>query len=318
MIKVLILNNILKPCGVQQWGERLRFVLKDSEKYAFIYRETGSCEDVTNILLEINPEIVLYNYNPSTLYYLTSDILDQFKHIKHVAIIHEGYSYKDNYVGFDYFIYLVKNIDIDRDMAHRVFNTDVRYTLDYRGPLIKNRIPTIGSFGFGFPNKRFDYIVEAVNKEFNVANIRFHMSRSIHGDPDGALIKDTILRCRSKITKPGIRLIVTSNFVTDQALLLFLARNDVNCFFYDDTKTDGIAGSTDLALSVKRPIAITKVPMFSHLYDLVPSACIENSTLKQIISMGVKPLELVYAKFSQANFNAEIAQILDRIIGAAL
>lgn len=316
MKKVLLLNNSLKPCGVQQWGERAVKVLKESKKYYFIYAEINSEEDTINVIMRINPEIILYNYNPSTMYFLVPRILYRFEYMKHVAIIHEGYSYKDNFIDFDYFIYLIDSIDIEPDMKYRVFNTSNRYILSYNGRYPVNRIPTIGSFGFGFPSKRFDYIVEVVNREFDIADIRFSMSNSIHGDPHGDVARETIQRCETKITKPGIKLYTEQEFLPDDQLLEFLASNDINCFFYDSTKTDGIAGSIDIALSVKRPIAITKVPVFSHLYNLVPSICIENSTLKKIIDRGIAPLQSLYEnKFSNKVFISEFERILGIIDG---
>ena len=313
MKTIVVINNTLKPCGVQQWGERLRYTFINSPKYTFIYREAANAGDIVEILLRDKPDLALYNYNPSTLHFLTKEILDKFKNIKHVAMIHEGYPYSNNYIGFDYLIYLITNIDISPEVKHKVFSTDVRYLITYRGKYPVNRVPTIGGFGFGFPNKRFDYIVETVNREFDVANIRLHISKSIHGDPEGKLAQGVVALCKSKITKPGIHLITTHNFISDEMTLEFLAGNDINCFFYDDNKTDGIAGSTDLALSVKRPIAITKVPMFSHLYNIVPSICIENSTLKDIIKSGIKPLAPIYNKFSSGNFNDEFEKLFDTI-----
>ena len=313
MKRIVVLNNTLKPCGIQQWGERLKHILRNSSQYAFIYREATNKKDVINILNKDKPEIVLYNYHPSTLFFVTKEVLDKFKGIKHVAMVHEGYPYKDDYIGFGYFIYLIKNIDIDPSMSHRVLSTDVRYLLPYTGRYAVNKIPTIGSFGFGFPSKRFDYVAETVNNEFDEATLRLHISKSIHGDPNGDLALAAVAKCKAKITKPGIRLVTTHNFMSDNGTLDFLAGNDINCFFYDDSKKDGIAGSTDLALSVRRPLAVTKVPMFSHLYSIAPSICIEDNTLKSILKGGVEPLLPIYDKFSFDNFNKEFSQLLDAV-----
>lgn len=314
MIKILLINNSVRPCGIQQWGERVQRVFENSEKYTFAYREVSSEEDIVSALEEVNPNMALYNYNPMTMPYLKGDTTKKFRHIKHVAMIHEGYSCISDTEIFGYYIHLVSDLEIAPENKRRVYNTDVRYLLDYSGKYPKNRVPTIGGFGFGFPSKRFDYIVETVNNEFERANIRFHIARSIYGDPDGNLTEIEMDKCRAKITKPGILLQVSNAFLSDDQVLEFLAGNDINCFFYDSSKTDGIAGSTDLALSVKRPIAVTHVPMFSHLYKMVPSICIDNSSIKEIMNRGIGELLPIYDRFSNKNFNAEFEKIFDAIM----
>jgi len=314
MKKILIINNSIKPCGIQQWAERIPKILKASKKFDFVYRMVIREEDIIKEITDVNPDIVLYNYNPSTLPYLTKETLSQFKNIKHVAIIHEGYSIEENIVGFDYFIYMIARTNVKQEIFNNTFSIPIRYLLKYSGEYPNNPITTIGSFGFGFPSKRFDYIVEKVNEEFDTANIRFSISNSFHGDVNGFVTDETIKLCLSKITKPGITLSVNREFLTDGQVLEFLAGNDINCFFYDASKTDGIAGSTDFALSVKRPIAVTKVPMFEHLYNIVPSICVEDSSIKEILSRGIEPLQPIYNTFSNENFVSSFERILEIII----
>ena len=313
MKKILIINNSIKPCGIQQWAERIPKILRTSKKFNFIYRMVIRESDIISEISAIKPDVVLYNYSPSTLPYLTKETLEQFKSIKHVAIIHEGYSIEKNAIGFNYFIYMISKANISSEMASRVFIVPIRYLLEYSGGYPKNTVPTIGSFGFGFPSKRFDYIVEKINEEFDVADIKFAISNSFHGDVNGFVTDATIELCRTKITKPRISLQVNRDFLTDNQVLEFLAGNDINCFFYDASKTDGIAGSTDFALSVKRPIAVTKVPMFEHLYSLVPSICIENSSIKEIMGRGIDPLKPIYDAFSNDNFVKSFENILEEI-----
>lgn len=316
MKTVLILNNSLKPCGIQQWGERLINVLNKSTLYDFIYRESTTSGEIISTIVETNPSIILYNYNPSTMPFLKKNVLDMFPYIKHVAMVHEGYLHTDNFVGFTYFIYLLGKFDgLDPELLSRVFVLPIRYLLKYSGDYPVNTVPTIGSFGFGFPSKRFDYIVEQVNKEFDVANIRFAISNSYHGDKDGSMAEEVIKKCREKITKPGINLYVNREFLSDNQVLEFLAGNDINCFFYDTRKTDAVASSTEFALSVKRPIAVTKVSMFYNLYTIVPNICIEDSSLKEIMSRGTEPLEPLYKAFSDENFIYEFEKILGVING---
>ena len=316
MIKVLLLNNSLKPCGIQQWGERLSRILNKSTRYNFIYKEVASIGETISVIIENNPTIILYNYNPNTMPIIKKNILDMFPHIKHVALIHEGYLHTDNFVGFEYFIYFLGKFDgLCAEILNRVFIFPIRFLSEYVGNYPTNTIPTIGSFGFGFPNKRFEYIVEQVNKEFDFANIRFSISNSYHSDRDGMLATEVIEKCKNKITKPGIKLYINREFLTDNQVLEFLASNDINCFFYETRNTYLVSSSTDFALSVKRPIAITKVSMFYNLYTIVPNICIEDSSIKDILARGTTPLEPLYKLFSDQNFLFEFEKIIGVING---
>jgi hypothetical protein len=96
---------------------------------------------------------------------------------------------------------------------------------------------------------------------------------------------------------------ITTNFISDDELLEFLAGNDLNIFFYQKYPTyNGISSSIDYALSVKRPIAICRSNMFSHIWNTTPSICAEDSSLKEIINNGFSPLEHYYNQWSHSNF----------------
>lgn len=311
MKRVMIVNNNIKPCGIQQWGSRIINSLQYSKKYAFSYYEIGTVSELFQVVVQEHPNVIIYNFNPDTMNFITYEVLQQLSHIKHVAMVHEGYYHKTNYVGFEYMLYLLNYVEIEPEYEKKVFFTPMRYLLPYSGDYPKNDVVTIGSFGFGFSRKRFDYLVEVVNEEFDVAKIRLSVSKYPLGDKDDIVASEIISQCYAKNIKPGITLEISRDFLPDNLLLQFLAGNDINCFFYDSEKFDGIAGSTDIALSVKRPVAITNVPMFNHLHSIVPEICIENNSLKTILSMGTEPLEPLYNKFSRANFILEFERILD-------
>jgi len=79
-----------------------------------------------------------------------------------------------------------------------------------------------------------------------------------------------------------------------------LAGNDINVFYYDDQPNPGISSAPDYALSVKRPIAITRVKMLRHIYarDII----IDKHNLMSIWQKGTKPLEKFYHEWSRPNF----------------
>jgi hypothetical protein len=313
-MSILLINNKSSQCGVQEWGIRMGTLLSKSKKYNFAYREANSVSEFMFFVKREHPRIIIYNYNPATLPWLTKEVLLSVKPSINIVVIHEGYSHHNDYLGFDYYIYLPKNPTIEPEIADRCFKVG-RPLLKYNGLHPTNSIPTIGSFGFGFSHKRFELIAETVNKEFDLANIRFSMPFSSVGDPRGDVARQTTQNCLSKITKPGIKLEVTYSYLSEPELLTFLAGNDINCFFYDYSKVESSSGSTDFALSVRRPIAVSKSNMFIHLTSVVtPSICIEDRTLKEIMASGIEPLQPLYDKWSDENFIKDFENICDRIL----
>ena len=311
---VLILNNSNKPCGVQQWGERASKTLKKSKKYVFTYAEVRTDAEIQRIIRQVSPLIVLYNYHSETMKFLTRNTINKFRSCKHAAIIHEGYTHKNNYVGFDYFLYFNENIEIEPDIRSKVFIIKHRNLFTYTGEYPVNKIPTIGSFGFAFPNKGYEEIVKQVNKEFDTADIKFYMSKYPLADANDRMANDVIQKCKNNITKKGINLHINRDFLAEDAVLDALAKNDINCFFYPTSKVEGLCSSIDFALSVRRPIAITKIPLFLPLFSVVPNICIPDSSLKKIITKGVSQLEPIYREHTESNFIGEFETICDSML----
>jgi len=54
--------------------------------------------------------------------------------------------------------------------------------------------------------------------------------------------------------------------------------------------------------------------MFSHIYDVDPSICVENNSLKTIITNGFRPLEEKHNEWSHKNFISRFEKILGETI----
>ena len=72
---------------------------------------------------------------------------------------------------------------------------------------------------------------------------------------------------------------ITTDFMSDNDLLNLLSDNDLNIFLYKHDY-QGIASTIDYALSVCRPIAISRSNMFSHINKITPSICVDDFSLK--------------------------------------
>jgi hypothetical protein len=311
MRTVLLLNNTIKNCGIQQWGIRLGDILPQSTKYRIVYRELHTEFEYFSFIQELSPDIIIYNYHIDTMKWLKHGGL--YNGSKHIAIIHEGFSHLADPIGFDLYIYVPENVVISDEWRNRVF-TISRPLLTYKGDYPVNDIPTIGSFGFGFKHKQFPLIVKTVNQQFDIARIRFNIPHQFNADPYGLLAKEEIRLCRKMVTKPGIQLEITEEFKTEEDNLTFLAGNDINAFFYDSSKLDSSSGATDFALSVDRPIAITFSPMFKHIIGKIGTAvCIEKHSFQELINQGTSVLQPLKDEWSNTKLMTEIEDILDRV-----
>jgi len=180
------------------------------------------------------------------------------------------------------------------------------------------KLVTIGSFGFGFPDKGFESIVKMVQQEFDYAKIRFLMPVSDFGHIGGPFPRKTADRCRSLIRKPGIQLEISHDYLDMRGLLDFLAGNTVNVFLYDQKKDRGISSTIEHALAVQRPLAISRCGMFRHVIDASPSIIATKSSLTEIISNGVAPLVKFYGDWNAANLIKQYEVIVKHALRSQL
>ncbi len=63
---------------------------------------------------------------------------------------------------------------------------------------------------------------------------------------------------------------------------------------YEPFNERSLSGSTDYALSARRPIGISKSWMFRHINWVKPSIFVDETPILDIIKNGTKPLEVIY------------------------
>lgn len=308
MDNVLLINQKERQCGVYQYGFRTGKILKKSTVYNFLYCEIDghahppdSEAELMNLAAQYRPKAIIYNYHPSTMAWLGRDLMNRLPGIVHYGMHHEG----SESGLFDYYIYLDSTFsDTDRRFSvPRPLLEDVSLTYQ------SNPVPIISSFGFGFGNKGFGMVVKTVNDQFDKAIVRLHISRAFYGDRNGESSAGVFPGCRAEAKKPGIELVITDNFLSDEEVLAFMASSTLNAFFYDEmAPSRGLSSVIDYALSVKVPIAISTCCMFRHITS--PSICYTNRSLPEIIAAGSEPLQQYRNLWSNANLIRKYEQIV--------
>jgi len=301
---VVITNHKNKECGVYQYGKRFSSILLNSEssEYEYHYLELDSKEEFFQKISAISPDIVVHNYLNITMPWYDLDCFNLLKNnnIPQGLIVHNiGYLNI-----FDFFLHQHPFYP-QNDVNHPIPRPLFKYNSVLREP---RKIPKIHTFGFAFLCKKYENIVEIINNSFDEAEINMHLTISKFFPNDDELNEIKKI-CNSKITKNGIKLNITSDFKSDEDILDFLDNADLNIFLYKNYDNyNGISSVIDYALSVKRPIAVCKSNMFSHINNISPSICIEDSSIQKIIENGIKPLEHFYDMWSNKNFVESLEQ----------
>lgn len=329
---ILFVSHKPKQCGVYEFGRTVYSVLKSSAKYTFVKAECDSMEELQDSVKQHKPAAIIYNYHPSVMPWVCTKIAKGIYRnnitgipVLQMGIIHEvtqqladaATAYRNKFIPgdpqkqlnslFDFYIAPDPTLLLKNPL---VFKTG-RLIPAYNKTAVSNKQITIGSFGFATPNKGFEKLVEKVQAEFDEALIRINMPAAYFGDADGANARRIAENCKSAITKPGIKLAITHNYLDESGILDFLAENDLNIFMYEDKTGRGISSAVDNALAVKKPVAVTRCPMFRHIISAKPSICVEDNSLKTILQNGFSGLEKICSEWDSANLLWEYERIMD-------
>jgi len=311
MKKILFISRKAERCGVADYGRRVNTALQKSLLFNTHWAEIESAQEYVEWYNKVLPDLVLYNYYPVILPFVTDQFLAPIRHIPHVTVYHEvGLAFNPNGI-----------IDIDSTKEDRP--TENYFTSPR--PLFEdinfknfppNEVPTIGSFGFGFPDKNFPKIAELVCLQFDKAKIRLNTPFATFGDDEGNSAKAEVEKMRQIILNSGkdIELEVTHDFLEHENLLNFLRQNDINIFLYDPHQTRSLSGSIDYALSVRKPIGISRSWMFRHINWVTPSIYVDERPLKDIIADGIEPLKPIYEKHSNKALLEKYEYALTKIL----
>jgi len=309
---ILLISSKKEYDYIYQCGLNISEALQKSSRYSLVYAECSNPEELRYSVNAANPSAIIYNDYQATMPWLNKQITKQF-HAPQLRIMQEVTQSEADKVTnevFDFHLCPDPNLSENNPLVFRTPRLIPPYINIKKIP----DIITIGGLGFGFENDGFEKLIEVVQQEFDRARIILNISALDNDMQLGLRALATDYRCRKLIKKPGIKLTINHKFLSKPNLLNFLANNTINAFFYDTNKDRGISSVIDYALAVQRPIAVTKYGMFRHIANAMPSICIENSTLMQIIKNDIVPLVPFYNDWSEANFIICYEKILDKVL----
>jgi hypothetical protein len=171
----------------------------------------------------------------------------------------------------------------------------------------KNDPPVIGTFGFPSPWKNLSGVVEMLNDEYEQATFQINFAPASHQEGTG--LQEYMRQCvldLTKLSKPGVNVMFTEEYMTDDALVDWLSKNDLNVFMASEERgriTGGaLLASTDIAIAARKPILVSKTLEARHLEGLTA-----NSIHAAIAENG-KEVRRLHAEWSPANFARQIDQ----------
>jgi len=331
--KILFVSHKKAQCGVYEFGKSICEVLQQSKIYQFIRVECSSLAELRAEIAHHAPSAIIYNYHSAILPWVATSIgAKLWKNniasirIPQIGLIHEitqqiadsATNYRNKcLIGASKLINSLFDFYISSDPTLLLKNPLVyktgRLIPHYRNSFPLPAKPVIGSFGFATPKKGFEKIVQMVQQEFDEAVIRLNIPAADFGDKNGNNARIISERCKASVTKTGIKLIITHDFLDNNAMLDFLAQNTLNIFLYEDTGSRGISSTVDNAMAVQRPVAISDAVMFRHVFDVEPSICVTKNSLKTIIQNGFTPLQKHYDEWNAENILWEYERILNSI-----
>ena len=134
------------------------------------------------------------------------------------------------------------------------------------------------------------------------------------GDNDGRSARFEVDKIKQILSGTNIKLEVNHSFLDPQELYNFLSNNDINVFCYDIMPGRSISGSTDYALSVKKPIALSRSNMFNHFHKYNLDIYVDQTPLKTIMEKGIEQLQPMYKEHCNSNILEKIESVISESI----
>jgi hypothetical protein len=309
-MKILFLNHKIHNCGVYQYGKQIYDILnKNNKSFTYQYYEIESTDEYNYILNNCDTDVssILYNYCNTTMSWLNETTIST--NFRNICILHFGDPvFFDIVTSVDPDSILYNGCGIPRPIFENIsgilntgfLNENIKNFIEYK----EYNTPIFGSFGFATRNKGFDNLVNIINEQYDKAIIKLILPFG-HFAPPEQNFMENILRCN---VKPDIKLMITHDFLPIQDIIKFLHSNDMNIFLYNDDNDNEISRTIDIALSVKKPLGISKSSRFRNIYS--PIICLEETSIQECLNNSVKYCSKFIKKYSNGRLQKKIKKII--------
>jgi FkbM family methyltransferase len=301
-LKGLFLNTSNAQCSIYESGKMVYDCLKLSKLYSIDYKEI----DKYSRTISTDYDFYVFNYHISTMDWLETKFIRNLPGFKSTIVLEVAPN--DPFVMCpkdDFNAYLVLDPTL-KSINPNVYTFPRPIELGNELPeYIEKEIPVIGTFGFATEGKGFDKVIYAVNKEFEKAILKINI-------PEGSYVSKTsfdklIREIREIPTKKDIEVFITNDYFDKSDLIKWCSQNTINVFLYDRCM-QGLAATTDQAISSGRPLAISTNNTFRHIHEYITPYPFQS--LKDSIKNSQKKVLEIQNDWNPLNFAFKFEKIL--------
>lgn len=308
-----------KICAIGISGKLYADAFLLSDKYNVLHYNAINFEEIQDLYQKHKPHVIIYMFCSRTTAWMTDATWKKNIPCKHLVIDADvtqksinDFS-KEKFHNFDGLISLDPSLDVQ--LRDDVFLINHIMPKVNPSEYIETGVVKIGFHGSPTFNKGIIELVDIVQNEFDEAQINFHCP--LHFPNNGHTPNEfmsNINAVKKRITKTGIKFSLTSDIISNQELVDRLSQNTINCYFNQDSPYNLTGSAIHTALAAKRPIAIKRSRASKAYLNTNPSICIEDNSLKDIISFGFSPLESIYEKFTPENVCNDFEKIISKVL----
>lgn len=305
--KCLFVNTAKANCSIYESGKMSYESLLLSDRYILDYLELD--ETVDFIPHKYDFYVFNYHHNPLTMGWLDMEVVRQLPGFKATLVLE--ILPNDPFIlcpkdVFDAYLALDPTMNVADKRVYafpRPLEVPQKIT-----PYSKPDIPIIGSFGFATPEKGFELVVEAVNKEFDEAIVRINIPSGTYAKDEGESYADYLSQLCKQTAKKGVQVIVTHDYMTKEELIEWCAQNTLNCFMYT-RKIPGLSATTDQAISSGRPLIVSQADTFRHIHTYTKPYPLQS--LKEAIATSQQQVLKIQKDWHPKNFALKFEKVLE-------
>lgn len=299
-------NSKKSLCSIWESGKMCYDALKKSDQYTLDYSE--------ETFLDNSYDFAIFNQHGVVNNWMTHDMLKIFK--KPTFCVVTEVTFGDNPVAsspdyFDHYIVLDSTVQ-ESEKIHAFGRPLEAFDLTEQN---NQDVPKVFSFGFSTYGKDWHKIVDAVQADYDVADIHFNIPKATYVPEEQYHheLRTIISNCQNILYKPSISLRITGDNLTKTELIQLCSEKTINCFFYNREHLfqSGLAAVTDQAISSGRPLLVTSDRTFRHIQpylDIYPTIGI-----KEAIQRNREGVLKMKEEWSPMRFVSKFERLIDSV-----
>lgn len=273
--RVLLVNSADESCGVYQFGHQVYRCLKPSHYFMMFHGKYDNHRNLFESIYNSKITHIILNKHTATLNFIAPEVLQVVRNmgVKVMIMPHDETIQYDRKL-IDHVLWLDPTWPVKPEDGESILGRPVMPVPGVEDRP-KNTVFTVGYAGWLFRHKRVEMLLDIFKDIPCHFNIHFHPYERARDTDYERHIKELF----------GDRATFNNEFLSPSDLTMFLSRNTVNVFPYEDRKIVnlGISSIIDYALAARRPIMISDSVMFRNLHEIREQISIYRSNPIEVV-----------------------------------